>query len=94
MFGELEPQLLVNTLIQQNLHLAKCALDSGEAEFFTLLQNLDSNRPADRREPFQKFIERFAVLDVVKTTIARGHEYREKPGPHASLRDRALLLPA
>lgn len=62
MFAEREPKLLVNTLIQG-------ASNSGETEFFTLLEKLDGKIPGDRREPFQEFIERVTVLDVVKQRL-------------------------
>lgn len=65
----MEPQLLVNILIQEDFPRANGALDSGESEFIALLQNLNGKGPADRGESFQKLIERFTVLAVVEQRL-------------------------
>ena len=46
----------------QHTHPAGSASDSSQAKLFALLQDLDGKLPTDRREPFQKIIQRVAVL--------------------------------
>ena len=49
--------------------MASCSSDSRQAKFLAFLQDLDGKLPADRRETFQKFMERFTVLDVVEQRL-------------------------
>ncbi len=71
MFGKRDPQLLVNALIQEDLHQTIGASNPGETKFLAFLQNLYRKFPADRGEAFQKLIERFAILDVIEKRLHR-----------------------
>jgi hypothetical protein len=60
---------LVNPLIQQDFHGASYASNSRQTKFLAFLQDLDGELSVDRGEAFQKFIERFTVLDVVEQRL-------------------------
>jgi hypothetical protein len=89
---ERKPQTLINALLHEGSYRCNPHSDSrGHTKFLALLQDLDGQFAADRRKPFEKSVQRIAVLNMRSRPITAPACAARHSG-HTNRRNTARLI--